>query len=310
MRECNNSRGTVLIPTHNRGSKLLRLLGYLDSYDWPIVIVDSSENPADTSSFKNVTHIKDHSLKFKDKVVEGCKLVETDLVVLAADDDFPQLSEIECHLSESTDFSLLIGRIVMFNESFEDGSFWYQKASEPTGFFGQDLIEDFMGNYSQVLWGCFKREDLQSCFELMQKSAFSNDNFIELFIATWMLSREGILKLDKALCVREVTREEHWGGRHKSLRHVFLNAPEQFLKDWSQVHSLIGTEVFARSLGAYLLNGNSSVGGPSKALSYLSRIRKGIAYKAGFRSRVEQYASNSGDFIRIRNAINGTSKVA
>ena len=117
---------TVLIPTHNRQLKLVRLLNYLNRFQCKVVIADSSENPVDTKSFGNVVHIKDTNLDFKDKVVEGCKRVETAFVVLAADDDFPILDKLNSILIDTCEFSLMIGRVGMFNEDLLDERFWYK----------------------------------------------------------------------------------------------------------------------------------------------------------------------------------------
>lgn len=48
---------TIVIPSHERHELLERALRYYDSFDLPIVVVDSSERPIDPSPYRNVDYI-------------------------------------------------------------------------------------------------------------------------------------------------------------------------------------------------------------------------------------------------------------
>jgi glycosyltransferase domain-containing protein len=243
---------TILVPTHNRPRKVRRLLEYLAKYDCNVVLMDSSEAPIDSAPYRNVVHKKDTSLTFKDKVVLGCELINTEFVVLAADDDFPLIENIERNLVNYFEQSLMIGNVGLFDEKFLSKSFWYQKNSEISGIFDDSNGDIFMENYSQVLWGCFRTSSLYECFRAMREVNFKNDNFIELFIASWMLNDKGILKLDKVLCVREVSHSDSWGRRHESLRSVYVNNIQDFLLDISEVIKGIPPGKVLPLIAAYL----------------------------------------------------------
>jgi glycosyltransferase domain-containing protein len=243
---------TVLIPTHERPQKLERLLKYLAEYQCNVLVVDSSSEPIDASQYKNIIYLHDPLLSFKEKVSVGTGQIRTEFTVLAADDDFPIIENIEKHLKSEVDFSSMIGRIVQFNELSKRKRFWYQKNMEKVGRFSGENATEFMANYSQVLWGCFKTSSLRRCFSDMQKVMFNNDNFIELFLACWMLGEDGIYKVDTVLCAREVSPSDHWGARHTDIRKVYHQNTFEFLQDYSNVHAILGSLRLNAPLAVYL----------------------------------------------------------
>ena len=243
---------TVVIPTHDRPSELRRLLRYLDTYNCNVIILDSSSEPLDTSNFRFVKHIKNTDLTFKEKVLEGCRNVKTKFTILAADDDFPSISNIEAAIKKNNEFSLLIGRVAMFNKSFVRKKFWFQNKKEVTGLFTKENLSYFMSNYTQVLWGCYSNSDLLSCFESIMEMDLKNDNYIEIFIAICMASLSGILKVEDILCVREVSSSDHWGKRHKPLREAYQNNITDFLDDLITVSSKFKSSIFINAFTAYL----------------------------------------------------------
>jgi glycosyltransferase domain-containing protein len=303
-----NAPLTVLIPTHNRQKKLVRLLRYLAAYDCKIIIIDSSESPVDTSDFLNTTHIKNKKLKFKEKIIEGCNSADTENVVVTADDDFPLISEIKDQLAHSTKASLLVGRVVQFNEGFDKEVFWYQNNFETTGFFPSSRNIEFMANYSQVLWGCFRKDCLKSCYQSMLKVPFFNDNFIEIFVATWMLKSHGINKLDVPLCAREITASDHWGKRHKPLRDLYVCNLDSFLLDCGHIFTEIKPSIFAPCMAAYLTQGKMFVKISSPLFGFINRLL--IAALARYQRLIftQKNIFLNSDFLRIKSILVSNKK--
>ena len=87
---------TIVIPTYNRYSFLLRLLKYYDKYDhhFHYLILDSSSDELHSDvkpylEIKNVMYKKyDASIFFAHKIADGCQSITTPFAVLCADDDF------------------------------------------------------------------------------------------------------------------------------------------------------------------------------------------------------------------------------
>lgn len=285
---------TVLIPSHERPKKLERLLKYLDEYQSNVLVVDSSFEPIDVSRYPNVVYIHDPDLSFKEKISLGTGQIETEFTVLAADDDFPLINNIERHLRSNVDFSLMIGRVVQFNELSQRKKFWYQKDLEPIGHFSRKNATEFMANYSQVLWGCFKTSSLNRCFLDMQKAFFNNDNFIEIFMACWMLGEDGIHKVDSVLCAREVSPSDHWGARHQDIRKVYFQNNYEFLQDFTNIHQILGSSRLNAPLSAYL----SSI---SREEHLARKIVRNILGKFGLRRYID--TSNKPELSKLERII-------
>lgn len=108
---------TIIIPTYNRYPYLLRLLKYYNSYNFNLnlLIIDSSSDVLEIDELKaylareNVIHQKyDSSQLYIEKIADGIRRVDSEYVVLCADDDFIIPSSIASSsefLDENPDYS-------------------------------------------------------------------------------------------------------------------------------------------------------------------------------------------------------------
>lgn len=243
---------SILIPTHNRHEKLGRLLSYLSNFLVRVVVVDSSENPAKIMGDSRVRYFHKPELNFKQKVIFGAEILNSDYIFLSADDDFPLLGKLENVLGRvGINFSLLIGSVGVFNESF-DGTYSLQGDKSETGVFTQTNVVRFLGNYSQVLWGLYSRNSMIDVFRLIDECEFENDNYIELVIAPFMASERSLIKVSDVFYVREISTGEHWGSRHETLRETYLTRKQQFLSDFVKYGNLFNGDNAAKYIAAYL----------------------------------------------------------
>ena len=263
---------SVLIPTHNRHEKLRRLLSYLSNYFIEVVIVDSGKIPYEPEVNDFVKYFHKPELNFKQKVIFGAEILTTDYIFLSADDDFPLIGRIEEVLNRvETKFSLLVGPVGLFNESF-DGNYLIQGDKLGAGVYTEHNVSKFLGNYSQVLWGLYNRLSIIRVFRVIDEYAFENDNFIELVIAPFMASESSLIKVSDVLYVREITTEEHWGSRHIPLRETYVTKKQQFLVDFAKYLSLFKGSDAAGFIAAYLGDSTQSAGPVSLLRIKIKRV--------------------------------------
>ena len=80
---------TILIPTHERSSVLFRAIEYYSSFqDIRIIILDSSKNTLSVNLPNNCSYLHLPNVSFGEKLNMGASMVDTEFVVVSADDDF------------------------------------------------------------------------------------------------------------------------------------------------------------------------------------------------------------------------------
>ena len=114
-------KATVLIPTRNRYDYLKRILTYYTMYPplFKIVMIDSSSDPINDSELlkllrsNTIIYCKyDPLISFQEKCFQGMKKVNTDYVLLCADDDFivpKAIEECVLFLEQNLKYSIARG---------------------------------------------------------------------------------------------------------------------------------------------------------------------------------------------------------
>lgn len=79
---------TLVIPTHNRHSRLARALSYYGGWNTRILVLDSTNVPYQQALGTNVTYLHVPQVAYAAKFNQAMSLVETPYVLFSADDDF------------------------------------------------------------------------------------------------------------------------------------------------------------------------------------------------------------------------------
>ncbi|PKN02179.1 MAG: hypothetical protein CVU77_01790 [Elusimicrobia bacterium HGW-Elusimicrobia-1] len=120
----------TIVTTPHYGHKLLKsFLAYYALFDFPcpILVLDSSETPADQSevsailSHKAVKHISyPHDTRFEDKLSDGLMHAATPYAAVCSEDDFitpAGLTAAMAHLDKNPDYALAHGRYAVYTAS-------------------------------------------------------------------------------------------------------------------------------------------------------------------------------------------------
>lgn len=120
---------TILIPTHNRPSYLVRCIYFLSrsAVVANVIVADSSEDAVfernsvliDQSCIDKIRHLDCRGMVWSEKLKYFVSAVDTPFVVLCGDDDFVIPSAVDkcaCFLNSNPDYSHAHGRILTFRE--------------------------------------------------------------------------------------------------------------------------------------------------------------------------------------------------
>lgn len=249
---------TLIIPTHNRHRYLKRSIAYFKNLEADVIYCDSSEKKFEGLLSSNMTYFHLPGKGFAAKILEVLQIVKNPFVSLCADDDFILIDSLYkgCDfMNENKSITSLIGQEMFFYENF-DGNFYVNrgvKTKEKTFNFGSlNNVSVFFKNYSQILWGLHNKCVLKKSFELIQKAKFVNDNFIELTISGISCYYGGIKILNNFFTFRELTESEHWGNRHKPLKH--FNFDYKLRNDFKTFRKLIDEETQSKYSDLILSN--------------------------------------------------------
>lgn len=115
---------TIVIPVHGRQWTLNRCLSYLERFDGPVIVADSSPAPfADIGGFPRVDYRHMPGMPYFEKLKAVYASVQTPFLIDVPDDDFVVLSGLAAccdHLRANPDVGLCGGHILVFKDA-KDG---------------------------------------------------------------------------------------------------------------------------------------------------------------------------------------------
>jgi glycosyltransferase domain-containing protein len=248
---------SIIIPTHNRPEKLKRAIDYYQCFDVNVIIVDSSRSSfiGDLPTKFNYYHRPD--LQFADKILFGLTKSSTNLIALSADDDFlikDALLKASDLMGNDVTISLSFGSFMSFNEQDSENitplpMLHFNKQYYLSDKTKEQQIKHFMTNYDQILWSMYRKNTLEKAFRAIKESQFTNDNFIEICIATTAVydGNLNIIKYDWGF--REKALGEHWGARHQTISH---SDKEDILKFVSAIATFSNKAYASVAINSYI----------------------------------------------------------
>jgi len=214
---------TIIVPTHNRHAYMARSVGYFANFSANIIYVDSSNNPYQGELCNNMQYI--HCNK-------GIRALEDDDKLAAS-----------------------VGFYAGFYKCFDGNFFQLGKVGQwpNVSSASADNIENFLSDYRQILWALYRREAIETAYQIICEAEFSNDNFIELVIAA-LCAYNGIAFIDDFWGVREVSPDDHWGSRHTALTLLIGSEAldNDFSKYYQYLEPIIGRSNAVLAVNSYL----------------------------------------------------------
>ena len=215
----NSNKLTIVIPTYNRYSRLLRLLRYMKKSATPykISILDSSSNPLTCAELKSCLSSENISYqRFKPeisihlKIYEGLKKITSSYVVICADDDLlvtTALTQGVDFLEENHDFSLVHGQSLWFDLQFKaDANILTNSITYPqreiTGETASRRLIDHLSNYTTSFYSLQRTECLKRSLQI--SSSWQMDLYLsELLLSCLSIIQGKFKKIDRLLLIRE-----------------------------------------------------------------------------------------------------------
>lgn len=267
---------TLVVPTHNRHKYLARSIRFFKNLDADVIYCDSTIEKYSGTLYQNMTYLHLPDKKFHEKILIAVKNLKTDNIALCADDDFILLSSLikgSRFLGENKSYKTVIGNNVLFYENFTGNFFYERKISFQTLTYSKNKNAiKYFKSYSQILWRMYNKKIVEIAFRIIEKSKFSNDNFIELVLGAVACYYGGIKVIPGYWSVREVNESDHWGHKHKSI-NIIINDPE-YKNDFDTFFSLVD-EVTQKGYARSVLNSYLFFSRKIKIISYLkSGIKK------------------------------------
>lgn len=225
MHETNSHNFTLIVPTHNRHHYLKRSIAFFKNLEADVIYCDSSVKQYTGLMGENMNYLHLPDKKFAEKILIALDYVKTDYVAMCADDDFILYSALYKGISvleKENSFKTIVGKYIAFHEEF-DGKFYKITKSLPIdiNLNASDNAKLFFSNYHQILWAMYQKNILATSFDIIDKANFTNDNFIELVIGSIVCYTGGIKYLNEVWGVRELSNNEHWGDRHRSIANIY-----------------------------------------------------------------------------------------
>jgi len=249
---------TIIVPTHNRHAYMARSVGYFANFSANIIYVDSSNNPYQGELCNNMQYIHCPDLSFPQKALLSIRKSPTDLIAFCADDDFllqDALNKGIRALEDDDKLAASVGFYAGFYKCFDGNFFQLGKVGQwpNVSSASADNIENFLSDYRQILWALYRREAIETAYQIICEAEFSNDNFIELVIAA-LCAYSGIAFIDDFWGVREVSPDDHWGSRHTALTLLIGSEAldNDFSKYYQYLEPIIGRSNAVLAVNSYL----------------------------------------------------------
>ncbi len=244
---------TLVVPTYNRHHYIERSIKYFKELEAQVIYCDSSEEEYKGIMPLNIKYLHLPNLNFAEKILKTISLINTSKIALCADDDFIIIESLykgEEFLNNNCEYSTVVGQYAGFKKPFDGFFFEMYKWHNLDKDINKDAVSNaqtFFSDYHQILWAMYRKEVIQSAFEVIVKSEFKNDNFIELTIGACACYKGGIKIFSDLWGVREKNSEDHWALHHQPLSVL---SGKKFKEDYSH---------FKRNIDAITFEGYAEI---------------------------------------------------
>jgi len=251
---------TIIIPTFNRHSRLLRLLKYMKFLNTPyqINILDSSTDAIDNPELKSLlaqTNIVysnfDSDISIHGKICKGLSGVNSPYSVVCADDDLlvtTSLAQGVDFLEENKDFSLVHGQSLWFDMQFKtDANILTNSVSYPqrqiTDQSASRRLSDHLNNYTTSFYSVQRTDNLRRNFKI------SSSQQMDLYLSELLLSCLSIIhgkfaKIDQLILIRERYGYSNLRRINRKKRDFFdIVTDSNFSKDYARLADLLSSEL-------------------------------------------------------------------
>ena len=234
---------TIIIPTHNRHSYFARINEYYKNINAFVIVIDSTEIIYNGQFSNNIKYFHEPNKTFSEKILFSLLNSKTNYFALCADDDFVIFDSLYKGvqlLQDNKSISTVLGKGIAFHQNFNGKYYHNNLDSTETLYLAQNSVKFFFNNYTQVLWGLYKREVLEKSFQVVLNSNFQNENFIELVLGGICCNTGEIIILNDLWSVRELSAKVHWGDKNKSIVLQYFESPQHtdFKKFYKNVDAI------------------------------------------------------------------------
>jgi glycosyltransferase domain-containing protein len=215
----NISKTAIIIPTHDRHENFSKIFEYWATINYDVYICDSSINKylGNIPDFVEYLHLPEYS--FSKKILYLLNNSDYDTYGMCADDDIlveTTLNNAIKHLTNK-DYLAYFGGTITYIHA--DNTFKIFSKPHPIKGDNDNLfirVDDYFRNHQQILWGVYKKRILIKAFTYLDKQNFSNDNLLEISLASIILYYGKIFITGDYLNIREMA-DNSWGRRVKTL---------------------------------------------------------------------------------------------
>jgi glycosyltransferase domain-containing protein len=271
---------TIIIPTHQRHSYFSRINEYFKNIKAFVIVIDSTEIIYNGKFSENIKYFHEPNKTFSEKILFSLLNSKTNYFALCADDDFVIFDTIYKGvklLQENKSISTILGKSIAFHENFNGKYYHNNLDSTETLYLAQNSVKLFFNNYTQVLWGLYRREVLEKAFQIVLISNFQNENFIELVLGGICCNTGGIIILNDLLSVRELSAKVHWGDKNKSIVLQYFESPHHNdFKKFKKNVDAITKDGFAKKILLEYINMKKLVFLKFKLKYFIKHILKAI----------------------------------
>lgn len=228
----------ILVFTHNRYNKLLRLLKYYKSYGFPvrIRILDSSSHEDIPDELKlllknnKIEYLKyPHTISAYEKALKGVQNISTVYSVMCADDDFiTPIGLKECleFLENNPDYVVAQGKIIAFKKHNQDPAALMWSLGKDCKSIDFDsprrrFYEYLSYYYNPIFYAVYRTEIMQSVFESMYQYT-SDSRFGELLTALLTVIYGKMKTLNVLYAIRE-DDPDSYGKKFDTIRDYFMD---------------------------------------------------------------------------------------
>ncbi|MBU3929173.1 TIGR00180 family glycosyltransferase [bacterium] len=277
MRDSLLQQVTIIIPTLNRYSLLLRLLKYYKSHGISsrIIILDSSSHTMDSDELKdildddNVSYYRyDREIEYAEKLHKGVEKVVTPYCLFCGDDDFviPMAVE-ECvnFLQRNSDYSVVHGQYMQYELKASGEVYWsqaYPYKSLNSASPGERLVT-YLSDYTIPTFYAVHRTGLLKRIWKERMENTSDVYFGEILLAMITVICGKMKIMDRLYCVR--SSEPHASNAHMDNMSDFIrqgvsdekyvnfkNCLIRFLLDKRAINEKEAGELIDKAMDAYM----------------------------------------------------------
>ena len=246
---------TVLIPTFNRPSKIIRSTKYWVKSGYKISVLDGSDEfNQEIASIRQIRYFHWKNKSIVERWRDGILSVDTSYFVICADDDFIGFDALERGLSflkDNKDYSCAHGRYCAFTKNSHGLRAWFRypriETFELNSPKTEDRLHSFFRYYAQTIYSVQKSNQIKQLISKIPSNFPPNAFEFQFNIFNALVGKQKIF--DDLYGVREDLPNS--GGKiEPSVDDWIANSPSDFVK-WQKFNNEI-CQLFESNVGPHL----------------------------------------------------------